>query len=155
MGELSQTGDVFPPALNPSRSLSKQGASGQGEAPDLEHVVPDVLPVSGASDPAKPAMASAGPPTSDPAARRVTPLLRLWRLLASITLLALAWGFLLTLLMLTSGAWTFIHGSRTIVLRAGAGAGAVLVALWLLVAVIACLFAGAYSLLLAVTRRGW
>jgi hypothetical protein len=159
MGELSET-EVFHPALDPSLSRSRLGTSEDGGALDVEHAKPSVLPVGGSGDPAKPAMAplaevTGGPQASDPAVRRVTPLLRLWRLLASIAMLALAWGFLLVLLMLTTGAWSFVHGSRTILLRAGASAGAALLVLWLLVAVTACLFAGAYSLLLAVTRRGW
>jgi hypothetical protein len=69
--------------------------------------------------------------------------------------LGAAWGFVLVLWLLAGVAWRFLHGSQTLLVRAGVSLAAALGALWLAIAIIACLMSGAYCLMLAVTRRSW
>lgn len=97
-----------------------------------------------------------GEPITTPSANREIPsLLRLWRLLTGAAMLAVAWGFLLLLIVLVNWGWRYMHGTRLILLRAGAAAGAAIAVTWLALAVLACVLAGAFSLMLAASRRSW
>jgi hypothetical protein len=172
MSELSDSGQLQQPALDVSLSIADQSALASRETPFAEQALPVAVPAE-ATDAAqsitaipfaKPEVEAIGPlserapltPTSSsPTAPAITPWRRLWRVLSGTALLALAWGLLLVLISLTNAAWSFLHGPRALLLRAGASAGAALGVLWLAVAVIACLLAGAYCLMLAVTRRSW
>ncbi|MBF6589900.1 MAG: hypothetical protein IVW57_05135 [Ktedonobacterales bacterium] len=87
--------------------------------------------------------------------RPTSPLLRLWRALAGVSALAAAWGFVLLLVLLAAAVGEAISSRQTLLMRVGVGLLGALGALWLATAMLACVLAGSYCLMLAITRRHW
>jgi hypothetical protein len=152
MSDLRERDQLGPPEAD------VPGVAPLGENPEVP-----VLPVVAAGV-GEMAPTLAAPPLVSPTApldetvsepRRASPLLRLWRLLGGIGALAAAWGFTVVLLVLYNAMWGFVSGPEELLARVGVAVSGALVALWLAVAVIACLLAGAYCLMLGLTRRSW
>lgn len=156
MSELSDVEQLRQPSLDLPVSRPEDGRATPGEALELAGLAPVAAPADALTPPTTPLPEpTAAPAAAAPAARPITLLLRVGRLLSGVALLALAWGFLLVVLLLIHAAWNFLHGSGAVLVRAATGIGAALAAVWLVVAMIACLLAGAYCLMLAFSRRGW
>jgi len=163
MSEPSDSEPRTPPAVSLPIAFPEDDAS-PASALELEVIppgmteMPAAAPVSATeiAQSVHPLAAPADAPRAMPATpRTMTPLRRLTRLVAGMALLAVGWGFLLVLIVLVSGVWTFLHGARPMLVRASAGVGTALVAAWLALAVVACVLAGAYSLMLTFARRRW
>jgi hypothetical protein len=152
MSDLTERDQISQPATD------VVGSPLPGASPELP-AIPAVSAGLGelAAPHATPAAEPATVPLTEPEAepRRVSPLLRLWRLLAGVGALGAAWGFTVVILLLYNAAWGFVSGPQVLLARLGVGLAGLVAALWLAVAVIACLLAGSYCLMLGLTRRSW
>lgn len=84
-----------------------------------------------------------------------SPFLRAWRFLGGVGALLVAWAAAVAVYLLVTNAQVTLGHFEIVPLRAVVGIVGVLVVVWLAVAFFACAVAGAYCLLLAITRRRW
>lgn len=82
-------------------------------------------------------------------------LIQVLRALAGIGALTVAWGGIVVMVLLVATGERVLARETLGILRAASVVGGVLALLWLLLAVGACVLAGAYCLMLALTRRRW
>lgn len=81
-------------------------------------------------------------------------LLRLWRLLIGLVLLALAWAGLVVAAILAEGIWDVVphqHPTLHLLVYLAQAVGAC----WLGIMALCCIVVGAFSLTIGLTSRGW